>query len=79
MRIKFFTTGGMIEKVFFDARVSSKRAPAAEEVNEANATFKYDIESVLRKDSLEMTRQTEEELFRGIHRIQPALKWTLLP
>lgn len=57
MRIKFFTTGGTIDKVYFDAmsefHVGSPQVLAV--VQEANVAFEHDIESILRKDSLDMT------------------------
>lgn len=57
MRIKFFTTGGTIDKVYFDAmsefHVGSPQV--LEVVQEANVAFEHDIESILRKDSLDMT------------------------
>jgi len=71
MRIKFFTTGGTIDKVYFDAKSEFEVGPpqVLEVVKDANVTFDYDIESILRKDSLDLTdadrqlirRQVEEE------------------
>lgn len=57
MRIKFFTTGGTIDKVYFDAKSEFEVGPpqVLEVVKDANVTFEYDIESILRKDSLDMT------------------------
>jgi L-asparaginase len=57
MKIKFFTTGGTIDKVYFDA--SSEFAVGSPQVTEllrdANVTFEYGLESILRKDSLDLT------------------------
>src|SRR6516225_12405512 len=57
MRIKFFTTGGTIDKVYFDAKSEFEVGPpqVLEILKEANVTFEYEIESILRKDSLDMT------------------------
>jgi L-asparaginase len=65
MRIKFFTTGGTIDKVYFDARSEFAVGPpqVLEVVRDANVTFEYDIESILRKDSLDMT-ETDRHLVR---------------
>jgi L-asparaginase len=57
MKIKFFTTGGTIDKVYFDAK--SEYAVGSPQVlellEEANVTFEHEVVSVLRKDSLDMT------------------------
>ena len=57
MKIKFFTTGGTIDKVYFDAR--SEFAVGEPQVSElladANVTIEFEIESILRKDSLDLT------------------------
>ena len=65
MRIKFFTTGGTIDKVYFDAKSEFEVGPpqVLEVVKEANVTFEYEIESILRKDSLDMT-DADRELIR---------------
>ena len=65
MRIKFFTTGGTIDKVYFDAKSEFEVGPpqVLEVVKEANVTFDYDIESILQKDSLDMT-QSDRDLVR---------------
>lgn len=63
MKIKFFTTGGTIDKVYFDARSEYQvGAPQVTEIlKEANVAFEYEVVPVLQKDSLDMTdadRQT---------------------
>ncbi len=57
MRIKFITTGGTIDKVYFDSKSEYEVGPpqVAELLRDVNATFQDEIESVLRKDSLDMT------------------------
>lgn len=57
MKIKFFTTGGTIDKVYFDAKSEFQVGPpqVSELLHDANVTFEYEVEFVLRKDSLDMT------------------------
>lgn len=57
MKIKFITTGGTIDKVYFDARSEYDVGPpqVLEILRDALVTFDFDVESVLRKDSLAMT------------------------
>jgi L-asparaginase len=57
MKIKILTTGGTIDKVYFDA--SSSYAVGDSQVREvlerSNATFDYVVETLFKKDSLELT------------------------
>jgi L-asparaginase len=57
MKIKLFTTGGTIDKVYFDAKSEYEVGPpqVVEILKEAHVTLDCEIESVLSKDSLEMT------------------------
>ena len=57
MKLKFFTTGGTIDKVYFDATSEFQVGPpqVLDVLKEANVAFEYEIESILRKDSLELT------------------------
>ncbi len=57
MKIKFLATGGTIDKIYFDRESEFQIGdPAVSEVlKEANATFDFEVESILRKDSLDMT------------------------
>jgi len=54
--IKIFTTGGTFDKIYFDANsefhIGEPIAPAL--LEEANVAFDYEIESLLKKDSLDM-------------------------
>ena len=72
MRIKFFTTGGTIDKIYFDAKSEFEVGPpqVLEVINEANITFEYEIESILRKDSLDMT-DADRELIRQRVQAEP--------
>jgi L-asparaginase len=57
MRIKFYATGGTIDKVYFDAKSEYQvGAPQVEEIlKDSNVAFDYEVTSILQKDSLEMT------------------------
>jgi L-asparaginase len=59
MKIKFFTTGGTIDKVYFDARSEYQvgEPQVLEILKHSNVAFEYEIESILQKDSLEMTEE----------------------
>jgi L-asparaginase len=56
-KIKIFTVGGTIDKVYFDQKSSYQvGGPEIVDVlNEANVTIDYDTESIMQKDSLDMT------------------------
>ncbi|MBK9140352.1 MAG: asparaginase [Verrucomicrobia bacterium] len=56
MRLHVITTGGTIDKVYFDAKSEyAVGSPQIEEIlRDANVTLEVTVESVLRKDSLEM-------------------------
>jgi len=66
LKIKFITTGGTIDKVYFDARSEYEVGPpqVADLLHEANVTFEYEIQSVLRKDSLDIT-DADRDLIRN--------------
>ncbi len=55
-RLKIFTTGGTIDKIYFDAKSEFQigEPQIAELLREANTFFDYRVESLLRKDSLDM-------------------------
>jgi L-asparaginase len=57
MRIRIFTTGGTIDKVYFDKKSQYEVGdPQAGGVLErANVCFDYEVTSILRQDSLDMT------------------------
>ena len=57
MTLKFITTGGTIDKIYFDASSRFEVGDSQLEhiLGEALVTFEYEIVSLMRKDSLEMT------------------------
>lgn len=62
MRLKIFTTGGTIDKIYFDAKSEFQVGEPMIDplLKEANVTFDYEVESLLRKDSLDMTDEDRD-------------------
>ena len=65
MKIKIYTTGGTIDKVYFDQKSDYQVGdPQANGVLErANVVLDYEVESIIRKDGLEFT-DDDRELIR---------------
>lgn len=59
MKLRFITTGGTIDKVYFDAKSQFEigESLVAEVLRESHVVFDFVVESVLRKDSLDMTEE----------------------
>lgn len=57
MKLKFITTGGTIDKVYFDALSEYQVGPpqVLEVLREVHVAFEFEVESVLQKDSLDLT------------------------
>ena len=55
--VSIYTTGGTIDKVYFDAKSDYKigNAQITDILRESNVTFSYSITNLLCKDSLELT------------------------
>jgi L-asparaginase len=68
MQIKIFAVGGTIDKIYFDKKSKYQVGePAVDQVlKEANINFAYQIESILRKDSLDMTDGDRQLIFDKI-------------
>ena len=66
LTIKIFTTGGTFDKIYFDAisefRIGDPTIPAL--LEEANVSFEFDVESLLKKDSLDMD-DADREIIRS--------------
>ena len=62
MKIKIFTTGGTIDKIYFDQKSEYQVGdPQATGVLErANVVLDYEVESILKKDSLDFTDEDRE-------------------
>lgn len=68
MNIKFYAVGGTIDKVYFD-RISDYQVGESMLVDilrEAKVTFDYECDSLIHKDSLDMTDADREMLFERI-------------
>ncbi|MDQ7041150.1 MAG: asparaginase domain-containing protein [Rhodothermus sp.] len=57
MKVKIFTTGGTIDKVYFDAKSAYEVGDPqiVDILREANVTIDWELETLFRKDSLELT------------------------
>ena len=62
MKIKILATGGTFDKIYYDAKSDFHIGdPMATPIlEEANVTFDYEVESILRKDSLDITDEDRE-------------------
>jgi L-asparaginase len=68
MRIKIFAAGGTIDKVYFDQKSTYQvgESRVEEILREANADIEYEFESILKKDSLDMTDEDRRLIFDKI-------------
>jgi L-asparaginase len=64
MFIRFITTGGTIDKIYFDAlsQFEVGESQIAHILNEGLVDFDYDVVPLLQKDSLEMTDKDRADL-----------------
>ena len=62
MKIKIFTTGGTIDKIYFDQKSEYQVGdPQANGVLErANVVLDYEVDSIIRKDSLDFTDEDRQ-------------------
>ena len=68
MKIKIFTVGGTIDKVYFDRKSKYEvgQPKIGEILNEAKVNFEYQIEPMLHKDSLDMTAEDRDRVFKAV-------------
>ena len=68
MKIKFYSTGGTIDKIYFDQKSTYQVGEAGVEeiLKQANVTFPYECESIFRKDSLDLTDADRQILYEKI-------------
>jgi len=68
MKIKFFAVGGTIDKVYFDKKSEYQVGESMlnEVFKQANVSFDYECESLIHKDSLDMTDEDRQFLFDKI-------------
>ncbi len=68
MKLKIFTTGGTIDKIYFDRKseyqVGDPQAGCV--LKRANVVIDYEVESLMRKDSLDMTDDDRRKIFERV-------------
>ncbi|MBU0994238.1 MAG: asparaginase [Proteobacteria bacterium] len=69
MKIKILTTGGTIDKIYFDKKSEYEVGPPyiANLLSEINVNLEYSIESLFRKDSLDITEEDRVNLRKKIN------------
>jgi L-asparaginase len=73
MDLHVFTTGGTIDKVYFDAKSDYEVGePQIAQIlrEEANVTIDYEVTTLLRKDSLDMTEADRELVAEHVKRTE---------
>ncbi|MBF0199797.1 MAG: asparaginase [Desulfamplus sp.] len=70
MKIKFFAVGGTIDKVYFDALSTYQVGPPGIEsiIRDARVNFDYEVVSLVKKDSLDMTPQDRELILDAVQK-----------
>ena len=68
MKIKFFATGGTVDKIYFDQKSTYQvgESRVEEILREANVNFEYEFESLMRKDSLDLTDEDRQFIYDKI-------------
>ncbi len=68
MTIQIITTGGTIDKIYFDKKNKFQiGSPQISEVlKEVNATFEYEIHTLMKKDSLDLTEKDRNLIYKTI-------------
>ena len=68
MRIKILATGGTIDKIYYDAKSDFHIGePMADPIlEEANVTFEFEVESILKKDSLDINDADREIIHQKV-------------
>ncbi|MFQ5708134.1 MAG: asparaginase domain-containing protein [bacterium] len=69
IRIKILTVGGTIDKVYFDEKSTYfvGESLVGEILRAANVSFEYECESILSKDSLDMTEADRQLVFDKVN------------
>jgi len=67
-KLHIFTTGGTIDKIYFDAKSEYEvgEPQIGEILREMGVTFPFEITSVMRKDSLDMTGMDRELIRKAV-------------
>ena len=68
MKIKIITTGGTIDKIYFDQKSQFQvgEPQISGVLREANVTFDYEVQPLLRKDSLDLTDEDRHLIYETI-------------
>ncbi|MGA8180524.1 MAG: asparaginase domain-containing protein [Desulfobacterales bacterium] len=68
MKIKIYTVGGTIDKIYFDRKSAYEvgESKIGEILTEANVNLEYEISPILHKDSLDMTDEDRRLIFNRI-------------
>jgi L-asparaginase len=68
MQVEIFTTGGTIDKVYFDAKSTFEvgEPQILEVLREANLSIEYQVTPLMRKDSLELTLDDRNLVRRAV-------------
>ena len=68
MTLRIFTTGGTIDKIYFDQLSAFQigESQIAEVLREANVTFPYEITPLMRKDSIDLTDDDREVIRHAV-------------
>jgi len=71
-KIKIFACGGTIDKIYFDAKSEFQvgEPQIVSVLREANIAFDYEVESLLKKDSLDMNDQDRAMVRRAVETSQ---------
>lgn len=67
-KLRIFTTGGTIDKVYFDALSEFQvgESPMEAILREANVGIDYDLTSLMKKDSLELTDADRDIIYQAV-------------
>lgn len=68
MQLEIFTTGGTIDKVYFDAKSTFEvgEPQILEVLREANLSINYQVTPLMRKDSLELNDEDRERVRQAV-------------
>ncbi len=69
MKIVFYTAGGTIDKIYFDAKSKYEVGESilGEILREGNVTFTHESKVIMQKDSLDLTDQDRDTILRVIN------------
>jgi len=70
MKIVFYTAGGTIDKIYFDAKSKYEVGESilGEILREGNITFKWQSKVIMQKDSLDLTDEDRETILQTLNK-----------